>query len=127
MIIRTTEQRITDLTRKLELLVVQQNKINVRVNNTRNRVARLTTTLQQKNRSLQEEIATVITTERVQERTEAVAGSGYYIGDQVDMQNPNKGQDSSGVVIGRTKYQLIKIQTESGKVLRRLPKNIRLS
>ena len=124
---RTTEQQIEDLNRQLELLVVQQDDINVRVIDTRNRVARLTTTLRREHTTLQEETTTVVTAERIQERTEAVSGSGYYIGDQVEVRYPREGQASSGVVIGRTKDQLLKVQTASGKVIRRLPKNVRLS
>ena len=124
---RTTEQQIEELTRQLELLVVQQDDINGRVIDTRNKVARLNITLRRGRTTLQEETITVVTAERIQERTEAVSGSGYYIGDQVDVRHPREGQDSSGVVVGRTKDRLLKILTSSGQVIRRLPKNVRLS
>ena len=124
---RTTEQQIEDLNRQLELLVVQQDDVNARVIDTRNRVEILTTTLRGEHTTRQEEITTVVTAERAQQRTEAVLGSGYCIGDQVDIRHPREGQESSGVVIGRTKDQLLKVQTASGNVIRRLPKNVRLS
>ena len=76
---RTTEQQIEDLNRQLELLVVQQDDVNARVIDTRNRVEILTTTLRGEHTTRQEEITTVVTAERAQQRTEAVLGSGYCI------------------------------------------------
>ena len=119
----TTNEQITNLTRELENLVIEQEALNNRVTETRERVAALHGIAQLELR----EQRTIVTAERVQERTEAIEGTGYYIGDQVDIHNPSLGQELRGTVIGKTKDNLLRIQTRTGKVLRRLPKNVRLS
>ena len=40
--------------------------------------------------------------------------------------NPSKGQEKKGKASGITKNGLIKMSTASGRVIRRLPKNLRV-
>ena len=56
---------------------------------------------------------------------ELVSGSGIYEGDRVRVINPNKGQERTGESSGTTKDGLIKVSTDSGRVIRRLPKNLK--
>ena len=111
----TTNEQIENLTKKLEILVVEQDEINSRVAETRTRVKALRKLAQQEKR------------EQKGNRTEAIAGSGYFIGDLVDIQNPSPGQETRGTIVGKTKGNLLRIQTEGENNLRRAPKNVRLS
>jgi hypothetical protein len=56
---------------------------------------------------------------------ELESGSGIYEGDRVRVINPNKGQERTGEAFGTTKDGLIKVSTDSGRVIRRLPKNLK--
>ena len=123
MINKTTGEQLAKLTRELENLVIEQDKINIRVAETRSRVASLKAIAKQE---LQEQ-RPIVTAERVARRTEVIRGSGYYIGDKVDIRNPSLGQELQGTVVGKTRDNLLRIQTEGGKILRRLPKNVRRS
>ena len=127
MINRTTEEKLTEVTRHLDLLVLHQEQITAQVNQARSAVTRLTAELLVENRAPQTEATAADIAERVPERIEAVIGSRYYIGDQVEVLNPARGQETEGVVIGKTKDNLLRIQTVTEKVIRRLPKNVRLS
>ena len=107
MINRTTGEQIANL-RELDNLVIEQDALNSRVAETRNRVATLQALAQQE---LQEQ-RTVVTAERVRNRTEAVTGSGYFIGDQIDIHNPSLGQELQGTIVGKTKDNLLRIKRE---------------
>ena len=119
----TTGEQVADLTRELEKLGIQQDELNNRGAETRSRVTALNTIALRE----QQEQRTTGVTERVGKRTEAVKGSGYFIGDQVDIRNPSRGQELQGTVVGRTKDNLLRILTKSGATLRRIPKNVRRS
>lgn len=127
MINRTTEEKLTEVTRQLDLLVLHQEQITAQVNQARSTVTRLIVELLVENRAPQTEATAADIAERMPERIEAVIGSRYYIGDQVEVLNPARGQETEGVVIGKTKDNLLRIQTVTEKVIRRLPKNVRLS
>ena len=111
----TTSEQIEELTKKLEKLVVEQDDINSRVAATRSKVKVL------------HELAQEETRKQNENRTEAIAGSGYFIGDLVDIQNPSPGQEVRGKVVGKTKDNLLRIQTETGVTIRRIPRNVQLS
>ena len=57
-------------------------------------------------------------------RDEVVKGSGLRQGDTVIILNPSRGQPNTGRVCGHTRDGLIKIQTQQGHIIRRLPKNL---
>ena len=63
--------------------------------------------------------------ERNSAREEAAEGSGYYIREVITILNPSEGQERYGIIIGRTRDNLPKLQPTQGKVIRRLPKNVR--
>ena len=42
----------------------------------------------------------------------------------MDVLNPNTGQKKRGTVVGKTKDNLVKIETPSKSIIRRLPKNL---
>ena len=106
--------RLEELTSQLDGLTVEQDNINSRVVSTRREVA-----------IVKARIAANITREAANNRTSAVTGSGYYVHDRVIIINPSKGQGNSGAVVGETRDGLLKIKPPSGKVIRRLPKNVR--
>ena len=120
---RTTGKQIADLTKELEKLVIQQDELNNRVAETRSRVTALNTIALRE----QQEQKTTGITEHVGKRTETVNGSRYFIGDQVDIRNPSRGQELQGTVVGMTKNNLPRVLTKGGVTLRRLPKNVRRS
>ena len=127
MINRTTEEKLTEVTRQLDLPILHQEQITAQVNQARSAVTRLIVELLVENRAPQTEATAADIAEHVPERIEAVIGYRYYIGDQVEVLNPARGQETEGVVIGKTKDNLLRIQTVTEKVIRRLPKNVRLS
>ena len=110
-----TSEQIENLTKKLEKLVIEQDEINSRVAATRSKVKSLRKLSQEEKR------------EQKGIRTESIAGSVYYIGNLVDIRNPSPGQELRVTIVGRTKDNLLRIQTEAGTTLRRIPKNVRLS
>ena len=57
-------------------------------------------------------------------RNKVVKGSGLRQGDTVIILNPSRGQPNTGRVCGHTRDGLIKIQTQQGHIIRRLPKNL---
>ena len=109
------------MTQELERLVIQQDKINSKVKETRDRVAILKNIAQQERQS-QEQASS---TESLKRTSEAIKGSGYFIGEQVEIRNPSRGQENQGTIIGKTRDNLLSIKTKSGKIIRRLPKNVR--
>ena len=112
MIIKSLEERLIELTERLNNLTVQQEEVNTRVAHARIEVAVITEAIRADQ-------------ERQSEREEAVEGSGYYIGEVVTIINPTAGQERYGVITGRTRDNLLKIKPKSGKGIRRLPKNVR--
>ena len=62
-------------------------------------------------------------TERVKSQ-EIIQGSGLYIGDTVEVNNPPKGQDNKGKICSKTKDNLIKLKPTKGKLIMNLPKNL---
>ena len=112
---KTTREQTENLTRKLENLVIKQDAINSRVAETRTRIKAL------------RELSQRDTWEQKGDRTKAILGSGYFIGDLVDIRNPSLGQELRGTIVGTTKDYSLRIQTEAGNTLRRVPKNVRLS
>ena len=61
-----------------------------------------------------------------QTRHELIPDSGIREGDPVKVINPSKGQEKKGRASGITKNGLIKVSTISGRVIKRLPKNLRV-
>ena len=59
-------------------------------------------------------------------RHELIPDSGIREGDPVKVTNPSKGQEKKGRASGITKNGLIKVSTASGRVIKRLPKNLRV-
>ena len=57
---------------------------------------------------------------------ELIPGSGIYEGDRVEVINPSKGQEKKGEAFGIIKDGLIKVSTNSGRVIKILPKNLRI-
>jgi hypothetical protein len=55
-----------------------------------------------------------------------VPGSDLKVGDIVEINNPDHNQETSGVVIGATRDQKIKIRTATGHTIRRVPNNLTL-
>ena len=121
MVKKTTGDKIAHLTQELERLVIQQDKINSKVKETRDRVAILKNIAQQERQS-QEQASS---TESLKRTSEAIKGSGYFIGEQVEIRNPSRGQENQGTIIGKTRDNLLSIKTKSDKIIRRLPKNVR--
>ena len=119
MIKRTLEERLADLTTKLEDLTIQQDEINERVIHIRREVATLTAAIQYT--STQAATATRNETNRI----EAVARSGYYIEELVAIINPSRGHEHHGIIIGETRDKLLKVKPSVGKYIKRLPKNVR--
>ena len=111
---RTLEERLKELTLKLEKLSTQQDEIQERV-----------TQIKEEVQSLREETKQSSAQDKDTNRTAAVHGSGYHIGDKVEIINPSRGQENQGVIIGVTKDNLLKIKPEVGKYIKRLPKNVR--
>ena len=66
------------------------------------------------------------TTNTARKRVSAVAGSGYHVGDYVLITNPSANQEKQGEVVRETKDGLLKIKTPKGKIIRRLPKKVRI-
>ena len=142
---RTLEDKIEELTERLNRLTSQQDNINIRVINTRREINTLreaaqasTTTTTRATRpgtvyhvsehGFQASTTAKITTNRDKpKRTAVITGSGYYIGDQVQIINPSPGQQDQGIVIGETKDKLLKIKPPQGRYIKRLPKNVRKS
>ena len=146
---RTLEERIEELTTRLNRLTLQQDNINIRVIYTRRELATLrdavqankTTTTRTRTRTpelgagyhvsehgFQASTTANPTTDRDDSRKiTVVTGSGYCIGDQVQIINPSPGQEDQGVVIGETRDKLLKIKPILGRYIKRLPKNVRKS
>jgi len=61
-----------------------------------------------------------------QPRHELIPYSGIREGDPVKVTNLSKGQEKKGRASGITKNGLIKVSTASGRVIKRLPKNLRV-
>ena len=117
---KTLEERLDELTERLNFLTIQQDNINEQVTHTRRELGTIITAIRDNAEEVTETEATV-----TKERVSAVAGSGYYIGDKVVITNPSKGQKNQGTVTGETRDGLLKIQPTQGKHIRRLPKNVR--
>ena len=121
MINKTLEERLEELTERLNILTLQQDSINEQVLLTRREVTTVTTAIRDNTRGTAAAAAANITRERVS----AVAGSGYYIGDHVVIINPTGNQENHGIVIGETRDGLLKVKPPLGKFIKRLPKNVR--
>ena len=121
MINKTLEERLEELTERLNILTIQQDSINEQVLLTRREVTTVTTAIRENTRGTAAAAAANITRERVS----AVAGSGYYIGDHVVIINPTGNQENHGTVIGETRDGLLKVKPPLGKFIKRLPKNVR--
>ena len=117
---KTLEERLDELTERLNFLTIQQDNINEQVTHTRREVVTITTAIRDNAREVAEAEATV-----TRGRVSAVTGSGYYVGDQVVIINPSEGQENHGTVIGETRDGLLKIKPTLGKYIKRLPKNVR--
>ena len=118
MINRTLEERLEELTERLNLLTIQQDSINEQVLLTRREVVTVTS-------ALRDNVREAAAADTTRGRVSAVTGSGYYIGDQVVIINPSSNQENHGVVIGETRDGLLKIKPPLGKFIKRLPKNVR--
>ena len=55
---------------------------------------------------------------------ELVSGSGVYEGNRVKVTNRSKRQEEEGEAFGVTRDKLVKVQTRSGKIIRRMSKNL---
>ena len=121
MINKTLEERLEELTERLNILTLQQDSINEQVLLTRREVTTVTTAIRDNTRGTAAAAAANITRERVN----TVAGSGYYIGDHVVIINPTGDQENHGIVIGETRDGLLKVKPPLGKFIKRLPKNVR--
>ena len=115
---KALEEKLDELTTRLNYLTIQYDNINEQVIHTRREVATITTAIRDNARE-----TTEATTNK--ERVSAVAGSGHYVGEQVVIVNPSTGQENHGVVIGETRNGLLKIKPPLGKYITRLPKNVR--
>ena len=62
----------------------------------------------------------------LQPRHELIPDLGIREGDQVRVIKPSKGQEKKGKASGITKNGLIKVSTANGRVIKRLPKNLRV-
>ena len=118
MINKTLEERLEELNTRLNQLTIQQDNINEQVTHTRREVETVATEIRSRTRRPREP-------ETRRESVSAVAGSGYLVGDQVVIINPSPGQENHGVVSGKTRDGLLRIQPPTGKCIRRLPKNVR--
>ena len=121
MINKTLEERLEELTERLNILTLQQDSINEQVLLTRGEVTAVTTAIRDNTRGAAATAAATINRERVS----AVAGSGYHIGDHVVIINPAVNQENHGIVIGETRDGLLKVKPPLGKYIKRLPKNVR--
>ena len=120
MINKTLEERLEELTERLNILTLQQDSINEQVLLTRREVTNVTTAIRDNTRGAAAAAATIN-----RERVSAVAGSGYHIGDHVVIINPAVNQENHGIVIGETRDGLLKVKPPLGKYIKRLPKNVR--
>ena len=114
----TLEERLHELTTKINYLTIKQDEVNRRVNHARRELATITTAIGDNAREATEANITI-------DRVSAVVGSGYYVGDQVIIINPSPRQENHGEVIGETRDGLLKIKPTLGKYIKRLPKNVR--
>ena len=108
------EKKIKELTEKLDKLTFIQQQTNTEIRKTRSAVKALNRTLRH-------------TTTYNQEReiiVEIIPGSGLHKGDKVDVLHPNIGQEKQGTVVGKTKDNLVKVETPSKGINSRLPKNL---
>ena len=97
MINRTLEEQLEALTSRLARLTAEHDNIKSRVLNTRREAETIIAEISARSR---EETVTNTTREAMTNRTSALVGSGYYVGDQVIVINPSEGQGNHGVVIG---------------------------
>ena len=139
----TLEERIEELTTRLNRLTLQQDNINTRVMHTTRKLAILREAVQSGtattimtpvagigyhvgDHGFQTSTTTKSTTSRKDSRRMAVVtGSGYCIGDQVYIINPSPGQEDQGVIIGETREKFLKIKPMLGRYIKRLLKNVR--
>ena len=124
MINRTLEERLEELTTRLNRLTLQQDDINIRVIHTRKELATLIEAIQASTATTTT-TTTPVASRNESRRTVAVAGSGYYVGDRVTIINPSPGQEDQGVIIGETRDKLLKIKPSLGKYIKMLPKNVK--
>lgn len=117
---KTLEERLDELTTRLNYLTIQRDEINSRVIHARREVSIITTAIRDNDNAREAAEANI-----ARDRVSAVAGSGYYVGDQVIIINPSPRQENHGEVIGETRDGLLKIKPTLGKYIKRLPKNVR--
>ena len=54
-----------------------------------------------------------------------IPGTGLYLRDKVKVLNPSRGPEERGEVCGKSKELLIKLKPKVGKVVRRIPSNLK--
>lgn len=107
---KETERALEKVTEKLDKLLITQQQTNTEIKKTRAVVKALYTRL-----THDQEIGI---------SAEIIPGSGLHKGDKVIILNPNKGQENQGTVVGKTRDNLIKIETPGKTTIKRLPKNL---
>jgi len=107
---KETEGVLAEVTEKLDRLLITQQQTNTEIKKTRAAVKALCARL---THDQEREI-----------NTEIIPGSGLHKGDKVTIRNPNKGQEKRGTVIGKTRDNLIKLETPGKATIKRSPKNL---
>ena len=107
---KETEGALTRITEKLDSLILTQQQTNTEIRETRAAVRALR--------------ARLTHDQERQNSREIIPGSGLRKGDKVKVLNPNKGQEKRGTVVGKTRDNLIKLETPGKATIKRLPKNL---
>ena len=107
---KETERALEKVTEKLDKLLITHQQTNTELKKTKAGVKALYTKLTHDHER------------RIS--VEIIPGSGLQKGDKVTILNPNEGQEKRGTVVGKTKDNLIKIETPGKATIRRLPKNL---